>query len=255
MIRIDSVIDQTFIRQADWFDSIDSTNTFLLQSDGEGKLLPYLVGANEQIQGRGRGVKRWWSQQGALTFSLLVSPMQWGVPPEKWPLMGLATGLAMSQAVSGRVPGADVRIKWPNDVYLDGKKVCGILLETHPSQSGAVVVGIGLNVNNSLIGAPEEIRGTATSLVDETGSLHDRTDVLVSVLQQLELEFTHLAEDSAGMIQRIRERCYLTGRFITVSEAGADVSGTCQGVDDDGALRLLTEHGPQRVLAGLITLN
>ncbi len=248
------ITSASFVRHVEWFGEIDSTNTYALGQHYSATELPRLIGAEVQTQGRGRGQNHWWSGTGSLTFSLVLMPEQWSVTRSQWPLMSLVTGLAICQALAPVLPGVDLRLKWPNDLYANGRKLCGILLETKPDHAGQVVIGVGLNVNNSLQAAPATIQGIATSLTDLTSTHHDRTQLLVSIFRMLACELTALGESDPGQVHRFRERCYLTGRIVTVREAGEGVTGSCIGIDDDGALRVLTDRGPRRILAGVVTL-
>ncbi|SFJ11044.1 biotin--[acetyl-CoA-carboxylase] ligase [Planctomicrobium piriforme] len=253
MIDRSRLLSETFIRDVEWFETIGSTNTFALHLTRLVGDLPVLVGTEHQSQGRGRGNNSWWACSGSLTFSLLISPASFRLSPAQWPLLSLATGLAVCQALESEPPHIDLRLKWPNDVFADGKKLCGILLEGHPTQSEQLVIGIGLNVNNSLAHAPDEVRQRATSLCDLRTAPWDRTEVLISILKALAAQFQALGDDSLQFAEQFRQRCYLSGRIVTIKEAQGEVTGCCQGIDDDGALRLMTELGPRRVLAGVIT--
>ncbi|HWL10828.1 MAG TPA: biotin--[acetyl-CoA-carboxylase] ligase [Planctomicrobium sp.] len=251
---LQQILAESFIEKIEWFETIDSTNTYVLQLKSSDDQLPLLVGAELQTQGRGRGQNKWWAGSGALTFSLLLVPETWGITQAQWPLISLVTGLALCEALSSRIPGVDLRLKWPNDLYANGRKVCGILLESNPDHPDRLVIGIGLNVNNSLADAPVEIQQIATSLTDLTASRHDQTSILIAVLNALSRELSSLGQNETSLIPRFRERCYLTGKMISVRDAANDQTGTCQGIDDDGALRIWTARGPQRVFAGVVTI-
>lgn len=253
MIDLDRIIAQSFVRQAEWLPEVDSTNTLALQTIDGPAPLPRLIGAESQTRGRGRNNHSWWSSSGALTFSLLLSPAEFGISRPLWPRLSLVTGLAVCRALEEFLQAAQVQWKWPNDVYVNGRKICGILIETHPEFLDRLVIGIGINANNSFQSAPEEIRHTATSMADVTGGHHNRSDVLVAVLQAIELEFLALSQNDPTQIDRCRQRCFLTGRLLKLKEVTSTVTGMCLGIDDDGALRLMTEVGPQRFLSGEIT--
>jgi BirA family biotin operon repressor/biotin-[acetyl-CoA-carboxylase] ligase len=241
------------VSSVQWLDETDSTNTRALQSASPASELPLLIGAERQTLGRGRGNNAWWSCSGSLTFSLLLEPARLGLSPQHWPLISLATGLAAAQALDRWLPQHEVRLKWPNDVYADGRKIAGILIENIPDQPQRLIIGVGLNVNNSLLEAPADVQARATSLLDLSGQLCDRTDVLVAFLDRLQAELTELALGTHMLIERCRARCYLIGRTVTLHDGRQEASGACQGIDDDGALRLMTPAGPQRFLAGVIS--
>jgi BirA family biotin operon repressor/biotin-[acetyl-CoA-carboxylase] ligase len=215
---------------------------------------PLLILAEVQTGGRGRGTNRWWAGPGALTFSLVLEAGRLSVPAERWPKLALAAGLAVGETIAELAPGAAVGLKWPNDVFLQGKKVCGILVEAPSSRQGRLIVGIGLNVNNSLSGAPPELRNTATSLLDETGRRHDLTSVLISLLHRLDHEFAALADADLDLSERWRASCVLEGQSLRVSAGDERIDGVCRGIDRDGALVIQTIHGPRRVYSGTVTL-
>lgn len=277
---------ETFVAEAEVHAELRSTNDRALRLAETATRLPRLIAALRQSAGRGRGANRWWAGEGALTFSLLLDAPP--VPLERWPQMSLAVGGAVCGTVAGFVPGADVRLKWPNDVFVNGKKACGILVEVPPlerrtdfqtvrvvnssdSKSTAdesartdwksvlpsparVVIGIGLNVNNSLAAAPPEVRARATALRDLTGAPLDLTEVLVALLRQIEHDLSALAGADPGLPNRWRRLCYLTGRSVAVNDGTRSIAGTCLGIDDDGALRLQTEAGPRRFFGGVVEL-
>jgi BirA family biotin operon repressor/biotin-[acetyl-CoA-carboxylase] ligase len=244
---------ETFVRHLEFHEEIDSTNSRGLALAGNAIEFPALVLANRQTAGRGRGNNRWWTDDGGLALSLLLDSKYLSVPPIRWPWISLTTGLAVAEAVSGIVPGADVRLKWPNDVFLNGRKVCGILVETASHHAGFVVIGIGLNVNNSVTTAPMELRSIATSLVDIAGGSFDLTGVLIAVLQSLANCLTWVSGDVPRLAEMWRARCYLDGRTVQVSVGPDDVLGVCQGIDDTGALLLHTESGVRRCVLGVVT--
>ena len=244
--------------------------------------MPCLIGADLQTRGRGRNQHAWWTARGGLTFSLLLEPERFGIHPHQWPLLSIATGLSICRLLERELPEPgsagllqpqpksftrhkilagredpeclqyEVRLKWPNDVYVNGRKICGILLETIPEFPTVLIVGIGLNVNNSISTAGTELQRTATSLRDLTGDWADRTEILLRSLRVFEEELQGLGQNDPTFIPRCRKRCYLTGRRLEVRDVLTELAGTCLGIDDDGALRIMTESGPQRIFAGEI---
>src|SRR5690606_23569450 len=125
--------DETLVRTIDFHWELDSTNSQAIRMLEQSELpTPLLVLAETQTQGRGRGQNRWWSAPGALTCTL-VAPLD-KLPADRLPQVSLTTGLAVCQAVESLAPQADLGIKWPNDVYLDDRKLAGILIELPPSR-------------------------------------------------------------------------------------------------------------------------
>ena len=215
--------------------------------------LPLLILADRQPGGRGRGSNQWWSAAGSLTFSLLLGARQMGIAGEKWPVLSLSTGLAVCEALEQIAPGGDFGVKWPNDVYCAGRKLCGILIESPSAAQGRIVVGIGLNVNNSLAAAPPEIQAAAISLVDYLQRPLDMTAVLLRLLTTLQDRWQQLGRTGfPPQAPQFRRRCILDGRTIQVSTGPRLLTGRCVGIDDSGSLILQTESGREEVASGSV---
>jgi BirA family transcriptional regulator, biotin operon repressor / biotin---[acetyl-CoA-carboxylase] ligase len=252
----EAALRATMVRGVRQFEELPSTNDYALSIAGELGCtdLPCLVIADRQTAGRGRGANRWWSNTGALTFSLVLEPGRWGVPPSMWPRLSVAVGGAVTEAVLPFVGESAVHLKWPNDVFLRGRKVCGILVEPVPGHSDRLVIGIGVNVGNSFTGAPPDVIASAISISDATGSSPSCSDVLVAILKQLDADLHRLAATDGELLQRWRRRCLLTGRVVSVSDSESTVYGACLGIEDDASLLIQTEAGPQRRYAGVVAI-
>ncbi len=242
-----TISDRTFIETIDYHDRIESTNTRALELANHSITRPVLVIAREQTGGRGRGTNRWWSQDGALTFSLLLE-----LPPtlQSTTPMSLVAGLAVCEAVQ-RVDGTlPLWVKWPNDVMVRQRKLCGILVEAVTTSNHVQsVIGIGVNVNNSLKDAPADLQTIGTSLRDEVGRLFDPVDTLVGILQWLQ----SLLEEPDSWRARWNEYCGLTGKLVEVQHPdGNVVAGVCQGIDDRGGLVLQHETGSTSCVSGTV---
>jgi BirA family biotin operon repressor/biotin-[acetyl-CoA-carboxylase] ligase len=179
-----------------------------------------LVTAARQTAGRGRQGRRWSAPAGrALALSVVVREVE--------PLLPLRAGLAVSD-----VAGQQARVKWPNDVWLDGRKVAGVLVEAR-AQEGWAVIGIGLNVAVRTEDLPDELRATAGTLGREPSALEPTLAALLGTLG------TRLAQDPAGVLEDLRARDALLGR--RVRWAGGE--GTGAGIGDSGALLVHTPDG------------
>lgn len=251
MIDADHLIATTFICHVERHEELASTNDHAMRQAT--RLAPgTLILARRQTAGRGRGSNRWWSSDGALTFSLLIDPDEWNLPTPRWPEISVTVGTAIATTLRTITPDADVRLKWPNDVYLSGRKVSGILVEVASTSPGRLVVGIGLNVNNSFADAPEDVRARATSLVDHCEQPVDAGDLLASLIGQLDRDLTALSEAPTDLRSRWRNLCLLSGRFVTINDGSRRIEGTCLGIDDDAALLVQTALGPQRLYGGVV---
>lgn len=242
------------VRAIEHHTEIGSTNDRALELAGQPDAeLPFLIVADRQTAGRGRGANRWWAGDGAFTFSLAIESSAASIPTHRWPQLSLTTGLAICETLEDLTSSSDAQVKWPNDVYLLGRKICGILIES-PTIRDRLVIGVGLNVNNSFRDAPAELQGTAISLVDYDGQVRDMTDVLITVLDRIAKRWNDLAERGfATLIDEWRPRSYLTGRAVQVVAGPQTVIGRCTGIDDDGALVVQTENGPRTCHAGSVT--
>jgi BirA family biotin operon repressor/biotin-[acetyl-CoA-carboxylase] ligase len=249
------ICQNTFIRSVEFYSELGSTNDRGLDlAAAESPLeMPVLIWAIKQTSGRGRGANRWWAAEGALTFSVMLDPQMFSLPMERWPLVSLTTGLAVSAALQDLLPHAELGLKWPNDVFLYDRKVCGILVEIPPRQSGKLVLGIGINVNNSLSSAPEEIRSKATALCDASNRVWDLEEVLTTVLKRLDEHLRQLSRNDPTLAERWHGTCILRGRTVQHTVGDRLTTGVCQGVDRQGALLLQTETGLVRVIGGVIT--
>ena len=259
----------------EWHSEIGSTNTRALELAGSVSLpTPTLVGADRQSAGRGRGGNRWWSTGGALTFSLVLDPTQDflgpdvpALTPAHGPRLSLVAALALCHELDRLLPGATAQLKWPNDVHVAGRKLAGILVETVPGGATAprLVLGMGINVNNSLRNAPPELQGTACALVDILGGPEQSggtTTTAGSAVDSLRVlcgwmrEFTELAQGLAQgdplLPEGWRQRCPLAGRQVSLQAGDRTVSGLCLGIDDSGALLVETPSGTERCFGGVL---
>ena len=198
-----------------------------------------VVLTEEQRAGRGRRGQRWVCPPGAgLAFSLVSRPES---PPALWSRSALAAGLAVAEGLEkfGVSPG----VKWPNDVWVSGRKIGGILVEAHP---GFVVVGVGVNVN--VANFPEDLAFPATSLLRERGRRESREAVLVSCLERLRLRLGQIEKGFGDLREAWEERCVLTGKVVTMDVGGSQRTGRVEGLSEGGELLLRGAGGVERIL-------
>ena len=246
-----------FVRHVEFHAELGSTNDRALELARETEHeTPVLVIAERQTAGRGRGANQWWSGPGALTFSLVLDPMQIGLQKKHWPRLALTAGLSVCEVLQTLMPQKSSALKWPNDVWLESKKVCGILVEIPDCPPPAVpklVLGLGINVNNSLRNAPPEIQAFGTSLCDQGNANFDSTDVLISLLERLEKNLQTLAADRDELADRWQSLCALTGRTVEVHLGSQCIRGVCRGIDREGALTLQSDQRLERIFGGVVT--
>lgn len=248
---IDRLRQSALVARVEYYATISSTNDRAKQYAAEDeKQLPLLVVAQSQTAGRGRGGKRWWTGAGTLAFSLLFDAQALRIDRGRLSLVALATGVAVVEAVTPYVPGLPLGIHWPNDVYIGDRKLAGILVEA-PSDR-YFVVGIGVNVNNTLDNAPAELAHRVTTLRELTGAALDHTEVLLGVLASLDKWLRTLASDSAAVASRVDSLCTQRGEMIAVDFGGQVVNGRCAGIAPDGALQLDTPEGVRNFYSGVV---
>lgn len=220
-------------------DEVDSTNDEVRRLAEAGAPDGRVVIADRQTAGRGRRGAAWICPPGeALAFSVLVRPEQ---PKALWPRLALAAGLAVAEGLEAF--GVATGIKWPNDVWIGGRKVSGVLVE---AGADFAIIGIGVNVN--VTDFPKELASIATSLRLETGVTANRADVLASILCRLEWRRWQIGADFPDLLAAVRTRCVLTGRTVTLTAADGPRAGVVAGIGDGGELLLRGERGIERLL-------
>ncbi|MEN6448921.1 MAG: biotin--[acetyl-CoA-carboxylase] ligase [Thermoguttaceae bacterium] len=249
MIDLVRILRETFVAQAEHHPTLDSTNSQAARCAARRpRELPLLVVADEQTGGRGRGGKRWWTGSGSLAFSLLVDPQTVGADRSRSPLVALASAVAVAETLRPLLPGRPLGIHWPNDVAVDGKKLCGILVDVLADRRH--VIGIGVNTNSTMAEAPAELQATTATVRDLSGREHDQTDMLVALLRQLDQQFATLRRDSAAVAAAADRLCTQRGQRLTLRWENRTASGICRGIAPDGAILLETPAGVERFYSG-----
>jgi BirA family biotin operon repressor/biotin-[acetyl-CoA-carboxylase] ligase len=241
---------------------IGSTNVAAMEAAAEGAPEGSVFLAEEQVAGRGRGTHGWHSARlQGIYCSLVLRP---ALSPADVLVLTLATGLAAYAAVEQMLThcgnresprtGAQLDLRWPNDLLLNGKKIVGILAEliAEATRVRHMVVGMGVNVNQPSF--PAELRDLATSLRIETGNLWSRVDLAAALLKSLDREYRALLKPGPGgresVLRRFQERSsYAQGRRVRVEEDGG-YEGVTAGLDTRGFLQVETRNGLRTVLSG-----
>ena len=238
--------DGTMWRLVESVDTTGSTNADLAALSRAGEPEGRVLVAAEQTAGRGRLDRTWVSPRGAsLSLSMLLQPVH---EFPRWGWLSLLTGMAVTSALTDIAPEKSrVQLKWPNDVLIDGGKVCGILSERIEHPSGArAVVGLGLNLELSRDELPVE---TATSLALE-GFPVDRERLVASVLGHME-DYYGRWQSSGSLRAEYRARCSSVGSELTITVApDTVVRGRGYGVDEFGRLQVSTATGLQAFAVG-----
>lgn len=243
---------KTLGRRIHYRSSVDSTNILakLLASKGE----PHgtLIIAEEQLTGKGRLGRKWVSPSGGIWFSVILRP---SLPPYEAPKLTLLAAVAVAQTL--RSFGAAASIKWPNDILSGGKKICGILTELSAEIDAVnfVVLGIGLNVNNTQF--PEELSKQATSLHNVMGENLDRADVLARLLHTLEIDLEQAEREGFdNILIKWRALCGTLGHRIMVTGINRTFEGVALDIDGTGALLVENDEGVvEKVLSGDVSIR
>ncbi len=234
---LDRIQSESAINQLFYFPSCSSTNTEALtwardHHCSNSELLPALFITPSQTDGRGRGSHSWHSSAGALTFSLLLC-----VSEQNAIALAARIGLAICEAVDCQIAtdaSKRCQLKWPNDVFLDGKKLGGILIES--PKPDIFVVGIGLNVNNSITSLPEAVSNQSISIIDTIGIPADINGLLVNIIQLVHEKTASVGSNPIDISAAWQPRCMFYGTTVCL-ESGSDlVTGVCHGIDSSGAI-------------------
>jgi BirA family biotin operon repressor/biotin-[acetyl-CoA-carboxylase] ligase len=201
----------------------------------------------------GRG---WHSPPGINLYTTII--LRPKIPMAEVPRLSLVAGVAAAEALEDIAPGI-VQLKWPNDIWLNGRKAGGIIAEAVTDRAqrlDAVLLGIGLNLNLAADDVPPELRERAISVLIATGHRCDRVAVANSLFSRLNTRYDETVKDGFAAVRPHWERySALTGKRVTVVDAGIREEGVVNGIDADGALLLETSNGVRRVIAGDVTLE
>lgn len=230
------------------FESLDSTNNYLKKLAAEGAAEGTVVVADKQTAGRGRMGRSFASVAGCgIYMSMLLRPAN--CTPDCAQSLTAVCAVAVCRAVEkvcGRAPG----IKWINDLYLRGKKICGILCESSV-KNGKVdyaVLGIGLNVTTRIEDFPEELRETAGSLLTQTGFVFERGKLIAAIIAELSSLYTAWLEAPSVCHAEYKRRCIVLDRQISVSSPEGEYEAVAEGISPDYGLILRLDDGTRRTV-------
>jgi BirA family transcriptional regulator, biotin operon repressor / biotin---[acetyl-CoA-carboxylase] ligase len=237
---------------------IGSTNATAMSAAAEGAPEGSVFLAEEQTAGRGRGAHTWHSARSTGIYcSVVLRPV---LAPSEVLVLSLAAGLAVDEAIRKLDSRVQLDLKWPNDVLIGGKKVCGILTEMNAEITRVryLVVGIGINVNYASF--PNDLAGLATSLRLENGSEWSRVELAAALLKSLHREYRQFLEEpnaKQSILRRFAERSsWVSGKAVRIDDngsgSGGAFEGTTEGLDERGFLRVRTVQGVRTVLSGTV---
>lgn len=236
------------------FHAIDSTNTYASAWIERDAPHGAVVIADFQRTGRGRHGRSWSAHRGLnLTFSVILRP---NLPTDRMGMLTIAACTGAAAAIDPFIDPLQTHVKWPNDLYLNHQKICGMLLEASwsaPGRRPAVVLGIGVNVNQ--VDFPDDLSGRATSLFLETGRVIPRAILFAGLLTSLESALNRLHGNEEEIRREYARRLMSLGETVRLRfmESGNEIEGRVCGIAESGGLVLATRAGNQIFHAGEVT--
>lgn len=234
------------------FDSLPSTNTYLFEQGKTGAAEWSVVIAEEQTAGKGRRQRRWESRRGkSILLSLLLRP---SLESRYLNLLNLFTALTLARYLEtcgekNSHPALEISLKWPNDLFIRGKKICGILLEASfaGERLDYLVIGIGLNVNQDATDFSEEIRPVATSLKLASGQEWERESLLAGFLEAFYEDYRRFFPGNfAPLVQLYKQKVLFLGKPVSVNSGSEKIRGIFRDLTAEGYLVL--ERNGRRTL-------
>ncbi len=231
-----------------YFAEIGSTNDEAFRLGIEGAPEGTVVIADSQTKGRGRMHRIWHSPAGSNIYtSIILRPH---LPPEEAPLISMVAGVAVAETLTQYCPGK-IELKWPNDVLVKGKKICGILaqMKTAAEDVDFVVVGIGINVNIRGNQFPAEVLEIATSLSLETGQEISRQDLIIKLFENFAKWYRKLLQNGfAAIKEKWLNLAPMIGQNVQVIHFYETIQGQAIGIDDAGSLIIVSVQGEKMVI-------
>jgi BirA family biotin operon repressor/biotin-[acetyl-CoA-carboxylase] ligase len=235
-------------RDIQYFKETESTNIIAREIAGSVEEGTVVI-AESQTGGRGRMGRKWISPEGGIWLSIIIKPK---IQPLYASRITLLAGVSVAKTI--RSYGLPAKIKWPNDVLINGKKVCGILteIEAEIDLIEFCVVGIGIDANVDTESFPEEARETSTSLKKELGSGINRVEFVQKLLEEFESLYLKFQRDGfSPILEEWRNMSATIGEWVKITTQARTIYGEAIGVDSEGALVLETGEGKlEKIVAG-----
>ena len=238
-----------------YYDEIDSTNNCAKEAGDNKAPHGTLFVADMQVAGKGRRGRVWQSPAGSSIYmTILLYPE---ISPLKAPQLTLVMAIAVAEGIK-EVTGLDTKIKWPNDIVVNGRKICGILTEmsTEIDYINHVVIGAGINVNQDDF--PEDIRKTASSLKMELGKQVKRSELIAAIMKSFEKDYEIFVktEDLSGLQELYNSMLVNLDRDVKVLEPGNEYEAHALGINKTGELIVRTAEGEEKeIYAGEVSVR
>ena len=241
---------KTIGRNIIYFETVNSTNAYAKDA-GSSLEDGTVITCDEQTTGRGRLGRKWESQKGMCMSILLKPHIDLRHVPKITQVCAAAVSLSLDELE------IDTKIKWPNDIYLNGRKICGILTEmkTEMNNLSFIVIGIGMNVINDNF--PEKIKNTASSIFQETGKKVEKSIVAAKILNNFEILYNEFTKGNfKASLDICREKSYVLGREISLIENSSMKKATAVDLGSEGELVVRYEDGrTENVISGEISVR
>ena len=246
--EIESLVDTKWAgKNVVYYDEIDSTNNRAKEAGDNGAAHGTLFVADMQVAGKGRRGRVWKSPSGSSIYmTILLYP---DIPPVKAPQLTLLMAIAVAESIQ-EVTGLETKIKWPNDIVVNGRKICGILTEmsTEIDYINHVVIGAGINVNQDTF--PDDIKATASSLKLELGKSVKRSELIAAVMKSFE------TEDLSGLQEVYNSMLVNRDQEVKVLEPGNEYKAHAIGINQTGELIVRTPDGKEKeIYAGEVSVR
>ena len=245
-------------KRVHYFEEIDSTQNFAQQIASDKKENGAIIIAERQTAGRGRLDRKWATPKGGISFSLIIHP-KFDVSSST--LIPILCAVALSKSIK-LVLGIETKVKWPNDIIMNGKKVAGILVDASFQANSIDYLILGIGINFDIDAKKLEKKLSKTPNFYGINSLRKKNDktppklLLKEFLLQLEKNLLQLDDGKKSQIvKEWTKKAAGIGKKITINTSNGKVSGISQGIDNDGALKLKTRKGIMKIFAGDVVLS
>lgn len=237
-------------RKIHFFETTRSTNLAAATFAEQGAEHGTLIVADQQTAGKGRMERKWFSPAKRNIYASLILRPQVS-DPMHLATLPILSGFVIVESIAHLFPQLDPKIKWPNDIWIQEKKLCGILCEMQiqGNKTPVIILGIGININFSSDLLPKELLSTATSLQIETGHLCSRPELLSMILNTFEPLYGQWEKEGlAPFLPDLQKRDALKGQEISMALTNEPLRGIGNGIRSDGGLRILLPNGRESIV-------